>query len=346
MKYAILFIVAVIGGFIGYYLHKLNTDDLILKKRGSFYIGGEKVAQDFVELGSFRADDTVTINQMYVEYMISKNSSHTPLILVHGAGLSGSCYDTTPDGRMGWFEYFVRKSYPTYVVDQVGRGRSGFNQAIFNNVGAGREDISKQPKILRMADLHSCWINFRIGPKAGEAFKGTQFPIEATEEFSRFSIADLSASLDSPNPNYKSLADLAQKLGGAVLIGHSQSGHYPLESALLNTNDIKAMILLEPGTCVPQNWTDEQLSIFSKIPLLVVYGDHLEGSTEGAAISWQERFDTCNELIKKINAKGGNAKMLYLPEKGLHGNTHMFMLDKNNLDIADLILDWLKENNL
>lgn len=345
MKYAILFLAAVLGGFIGYYLHKPNTDDLVLKKRGSFYIGGEKVAQDFVELGSFRPDDTVTINQMYVEYMIPPKPAHTPLILTHGAGLSGSCYDTTPDGRMGWFEYFVRKSFPTYVVDQVGRGRSGFNQAIFNNVGAGREDVSKLPKISRMGDLHACWINFRIGSKEGEAYEGTQFPIEAMDEFSRTSIADLSASLENPNPNYKSLANLAKKLGGAVLIGHSQSGHYPLESALLAPDYVKAMIVLE-GVCSSQNWTEEQLMTFSKIPLLVVYGDHLEGSTEGASTSWQERFDTCNNLIQQINNHGGNAAMFYLPAKGLHGNTHMFMLDKNNLEVADLILNWLKENNL
>ena len=195
-----------------------------------------------------------------------------------------------------------------------------------------------------MADTHSCWINFRIGPKPGEPFAGTQFPIEAINEFSRTSIADLSASLPTPNPNYKSLAELAKKLGGAVLIGHSQSGHFPLESSLTDPQNIKAMILLEPGTCIPQKWTEEQLKTFAKIPLLVVFGDHLEGSTEGAATTWQQRFDECNNLIEQINKQGGNATMFHLPAKGLHGNTHMFMLDKNNLEIADLILDWIKQN--
>lgn len=343
MKYIILLSFIVAGLILGYHYYLIGNGNLILKKRGSFYIGGETVAQNFVELGSFRPDDTVTMNQMYVEYMIPPHAQKTPIVLVHGAGLSGSCYDTTPDGRMGWFEYFVRKSFSTYVVDQVGRGRSGFNQTIFNNVGAGKEDISKQPKILRMGDLHACWINFRIGPKKGEAFAGTQFPIEAIDNFSKTSIADLSQSLDTPNPNYKSLATLAQKLQGAVLIGHSQSGHYPLESALIAPDSVKAMILLE-GICNQHDWTDEQLSVFSKIPLLVVYGDHLEGSTEGASTSWQERFDSCNDFIKKVNNHGGNATMLHLPNSGLHGNTHMFMLDKNNLEVADLILNWLKQN--
>jgi hypothetical protein len=54
--------------------------------------------------------------------------------LLHGATLSGKSYDTTPDGRMGWYEYFVRQGHPVYVPDQVGRARSGFNQAVFNDV--------------------------------------------------------------------------------------------------------------------------------------------------------------------------------------------------------------------
>ena len=32
---------------------------------------------------------------------------------------------------------------------------------------------------------------------------------------------------------------------------------------------------------------------------------------------------------------------MHLPEMGIHGNTHMFMLDRNNLQIADLVLDWI-----
>lgn len=318
-----------------------QKDALVLKERGSFYIGGENVAQDFVELGSFRAADTVTINQMYVEYMKPLGKAKIPIVLVHGAGLSGNCYDTTPDGRTGWFDWFVRKGFPTYVVDQVGRGRSGFDQAIFNNVGAGRVSPEKQPKISRMGDLHASWINFRIGAEKGVPYPDTQFPVNAITELSKMSIADLSASLDSPNPNYKSLAELAEKLNGAVLIGHSQSGHYPLESALVNPEKVKGMVLLE---AVPPPFTDEQIVTLAKIPLLIVYGDHLEASTEGAPTTWQQRFDDCNALVDRINKAGGNAKMLHLPAQGMHGNTHMFMQDKNNLAVADLIIDWINKN--
>lgn len=281
---------------------------------------------------------------MYVEYMLPYKKSDIPVVLVHGAGLSGACYDTTPDGRIGWFEYFVRKNFPTYLVDQVGRARSGFNQAIFNNVAAGRIKPSEQPKITRMADLHASWINFRIGPKKGVAYPDTKFPVDYVSELSKMSIADLSSSLSSLNPNYKTLAELSQKLKEVVLIGHSQSGHYPLETALLAPDYVKGMVLME-GACEPERFSNDEIKTLSKIPLLVVYGDHLEGSVElpGRDDSWQKRFDGCKRLVNRINEQGGQAEMLHLPDKGLKGNTHMFMQDMNNLEIADLIINWINK---
>jgi hypothetical protein len=36
--------------------------------------------------------------------------------------------------------------------------------------------------------------------------------------------------------------------------------------------------------------------------------------------------------------------LLRLEDKGIHGNGHMVMLEKNNLDIARLIDDWVVQN--
>jgi len=45
-----------------------------------------------------------------------------------------------------------------------------------------------------------------------------------------------------------------------------------------------------------------------------------------------------------VKAAGGTAKFLLLPEAGHKGNSHMLMMDKNNLQIADLILQWMDEH--
>ena len=52
----------------------------------------------------------ITVNQMYVQYQIPmRGDRHVPVVMVHGCCLSSKTWETTPDGRMGWDEYFVRE---------------------------------------------------------------------------------------------------------------------------------------------------------------------------------------------------------------------------------------------
>jgi len=44
---------------------------------------------------------------------------------------------------------------------------------------------------------------------------------------------------------------------------------------------------------------------------------------------------------QEVKGAGGDATMLHLPELGIFGNSHIFMQDKNNLQVADLILAWI-----
>src|SRR5262249_494514 len=65
---------------------------------------------------------------MYVQYFLPQNrKGKLPLLLWHGGGLTGVTYETTPDGRDGWLNYFVRKGWDTYISDAVERGRAGWS---------------------------------------------------------------------------------------------------------------------------------------------------------------------------------------------------------------------------
>src|SRR5678809_1010723 len=104
---------------------------LVLESQGSFFVGGETKALTAPAgaRGGFGTGD-ITINQMYVQYQIPQNGSrHIPVVMVHGCCLSSKTWETTPDGRMGWNEYFVRKDRPVYLADQVSRARSGFDSS-------------------------------------------------------------------------------------------------------------------------------------------------------------------------------------------------------------------------
>jgi pimeloyl-ACP methyl ester carboxylesterase len=153
----------------------------------------------------------------------------------------------------------------------------------------------------------------------------------------------LSLSLANPNPNYRALSELAVQVKSAVLISHSQSGSFPLEAALVNPAGIKGMVLVEPGIC-PASYTERQIGVLAAVPILIVYGDHLGDVPTGIpGFSWQTSFQGCKAFTSRVNAAGGNVRMLYMPDKGIRGNSHMIMQDRNNLQIADLILKWIDE---
>jgi hypothetical protein len=47
--------------------------------------------------------------------------------------------------------------------------------------------------------------------------------------------------------------------------------------------------------------------------------------------------------VKRIQSAGGNATFLLLPEAGVAGNSHMMMMDKNNLQVAGMIRKWMAD---
>jgi hypothetical protein len=105
----------------------------------------------------------------------------------------------------------------------------------------------------------------------------------------------------------------------------------------------KRLVLVEPGRC-PTNYTPEQIKTLAAVPVFVVFGDHRDTPTGiSTRPSWQLSFDSCQELIGSLKAAGGQAQMLNPPDRGVRGNSHMIMQDKNNLQIADVILQWIGE---
>ena len=107
---------------------------------------------------------------------------------------------------------------------------------------------------------------------------------------------------------------------------------------------MKGLVLVEPGSC-PATYTEEQIKALASVPLLVVFGDHRDTPTGIPALpTWQARFELCQALIGRIKSAGGQAQMIGPAETGMHGNSHMIMQDKNNLQIADLILKWIDQH--
>src|SRR5262245_31837078 len=119
---------------------------LTLASQGSFFVGGE--SKTLPSAGRGPAGE-ITINQMYVQYQIPVNGAqHVPVVMVHACGPSRKSRETTPEGRMGWSEYFVRKDRSVYLADQTSRARSGFDPSVISAVKAGTVPPSQLPNVL------------------------------------------------------------------------------------------------------------------------------------------------------------------------------------------------------
>jgi hypothetical protein len=113
--------------------HRYLTKPLQLCDRGTFYVGGAPKLSRYG--GGPQANQSVIqkiIGSMYVQFATPMVAKSWPLIIVHGSGYTGSCVEGTAGGTEGWADYTVRNGVPTYVVDQAGRGRSGFDQTVIH----------------------------------------------------------------------------------------------------------------------------------------------------------------------------------------------------------------------
>ncbi len=97
-------------------------------------------------------------------------------------------------------------------------------------------------------------------------------------------------------------------------------------------NLIKAMVVVEPSLTPPIN---SELPKLKEIPTLLVYGDYIDIDPR-----WPKMYSMMQESMKS-QWSGRLCGDDSSPEKGIKGNGHMMMMDKNSDEIALLIHQWL-----
>src|SRR5256884_4588801 len=114
------------------------AEPISLRAMGSFLAGGrlveisgKPVKEVVFTPGGVPAkvdpNGTYLVESMYVQYFLPANrKGQLPLLMWHGGGLTGVTYETTPDGREGWLNWFVKEGWDVYNSDAVERGRAGF----------------------------------------------------------------------------------------------------------------------------------------------------------------------------------------------------------------------------
>lgn len=98
----------------------------------------------------------------------------------------------------------------------------------------------------------------------------------------------------------------------------------------------------------PQEVSPEEFENLTKMPILIIYGDNIakEKSDNFNSEVWRISKHRAQQMAERINARGGDAKVLSLPDIGIKGNTHAAFADLNNLEIAKILENFLHEKGL
>jgi pimeloyl-ACP methyl ester carboxylesterase len=350
---------------------------LSLEDFGQFFVGGHYRQT---------ADGQVHIGQMYVQYFVPAGVREPfPVVMWHGGTQTGSNFLGTPDGRPGWCQHFLRRGYSVYVVDQVGRGRSGYFTDVYGATRRPNTDsmsrrftAPERSNLYPQAHLHDQW--------PGDGVVGDpvfdQFFASQVEDIIDFSVIE--------RLNRDAGVALLERTGPAILVTHSQSGPIGWEIADRRPDLTKAILAVEPNgppffelepIGAPDWFTDGPLARawgITRLPL--TYEPTLpDGQTLAMQQSpmepncvrcWsqQEPARQLPRLAKVpililtgeasyhalydhctsrfLTQAGVVHDFIKLDEVGITGNGHMMMLEKNNQRIADFLCDWLQGKDL
>jgi pimeloyl-ACP methyl ester carboxylesterase len=350
------FVVSILMGACASNKNATSKSMLAIQQQGSFAVGGTT----FTEPGTFDLNNALKSNgqtfhgdHAYVFYQIPINSRKYPLVFLHGAGESKKTWETTPDGREGFQTIFLRRKFPVYLLDQPRRGEAGKSTVPIT--------------ITPTADEQFWFTQFRIG-NYPDYFPNVQFPKDSLslEQFFR-QMTPNTGSFDAGIVS-DATSQLFEKIGEGILITHSQGGGPGWLTAIKN-DKVKAIVAYEPysGFVFPKGELPPPIKSaglfgelkgaevsaadfqkLTKIPIVVYYGDNI--ASEPTKIwnkdHWRSGLEMARIWAATINKHGGDATVIHLPEIGVMGNTHFAFSDLNNIQIADLLSNWLKEKEL
>jgi len=323
-----------------------STDGAIaLKSVRGYHVGGERKTLSGLPVKEVRTNPQAPVRksdpngdyqfgQLYVQHFALKSpAAKFPVLLWHGGGLSGVTWETTPDGRAGWHEYFMRAGYDTFVSDAVERGRASW---------ARYPEINPSEPEHRTID--QAWDIFRFGPGGGysadigkqNAYPGMQFPVAAIDQFTKQFVARWTSSDAWIQSAYDALV---QRVCPCVIVGHSQAGQFVYTAAQRAPDKVKAVVLVEPASALDPAKVDP--ARVKHIPHLTLWGDYLKDSA-----LWQRYRNTAETYTNAIRNAGGTADTIDLPAMGVRGNSHMVMMDRNSDEVARLVRDWLIKQGL
>lgn len=177
------------------------------------------------------------------------------------------------------------------------------------------------------------WPLWGMGPEFGTPYPDGKHPVEAIDNLhASFYIARASGGAAH-------LRSLLDEIGPAVVLAHSAGGSAMFSAARALHPNLRGTIAVETTNCPTDVAALETIYIEGDRAFLSLWGDNLDRG----APSMLARYASCRQAGDIVSAAGGRAQTIHLPvDRGIAGNTHLMMQDRNNVEIGEMILEWLR----
>jgi pimeloyl-ACP methyl ester carboxylesterase len=361
------------AGFVASAVGAEGVGPLLIAKQGYFFVGGRYVdtPQGQVFAGQAYVEFQIPQNRTHP----------FPIVMIEGCCTSGAGFAGTIDGRDGWAQYFLAHGYAVYIMDQVGRGRSPYVESVYGEKNpkapkfVEREFVAyERYNLFPQAHLHTQWPGTGVvGDALFDQFQASMLPDFKDRKLREPLNRDAGvALLDKIGPAI--VLPHSQSGAYAWLIADARpdlvKGLLMVEAASFTFHELQFIgppdyfkdlglekpygftrtpltysppappegldIVQEekpqgPGLvrCWLQKEPARKLVNFNKIPILIMTA---EASFEAPSVH-------CASLTLK--QAGIDHDFIRLADIGIHGNGHFLMHEKNNLEIAAVIANWL-----
>lgn len=268
-----------------------------------------------------------------------------PVVMICGGAHTGACYLATADGRPGWAHAFAQAGHTVVLPDWPGVGRSGYiapdtitGDMVVDGLGQVIASIGR-PAIVMTHSMSGAY-GWKLIEKYG-------------------SHIDRLIGVAPGGPgNIQAVSKIVSENGDTVVVKSSVTLAINLKQPVISDRNFVEVKLVGKSTQFPRQFIDRYASSLVPIPPHLLYERrNIRGSqlkiddfanyrdrrilvVTGTADADHPRV-LDESIVTFLNKNGAKAEYIFLGDRGIVGNGHMMMMEKNSGEIAELLLSWL-----